>query len=150
VVIIGVFAALMSPNIMHPRPPGYAAKAPAGHYVPIDWPKLQEGDWAYGHKPVLPEGVGDLQGKPVVSRGFLLPLHIPGRASQFFTSDQPRGCPFCNPPGVSQIIQVNLAGGTELMPVGGMVDIYGTFHIATGAKTDRVMYWIDNATVMMF
>ena len=148
--IIVVFAALQSPALLHRHPPGYEEKPPSGQFQRLDWGALQAANWIYGHKPVLLDAVAALNGKPVTARGFLLPLHNPGRASQFFLSDKPGGCYFCNPPGVNSVVQLNLAGGKKLDICAASVDVYGTFHVATGAPTDRVLYWIDDAVLVAF
>lgn len=147
---IVVFAALQSPALLHRHPPGYEEKPPPGQFHGLNWSELQRANWVYGQTPMLPEGLLDLDGKPVTARGFLLPLHSPGRASQFFMSDKPGGCYFCSPPGVSSVIQLNLAGGKKLDMCTATVDVYGTFHVATGAPTDRVLYWIDDAVLVAF
>ena len=151
-VIVGVvviFVGLQIPALMHPHQAGYEFKAPPGQFTPVNWSVVEQAQWVYGHPPVFPDNMPDLNGKQVVAEGFLLPLHNPGVASQFFVSDKPRGCYFCNPPGVAEVIQVNLAGGKQLNPVSGMVFCYGTLRVATGAKTDQVLYWMDNAVVVV-
>lgn len=150
-VVVGVlaaFLALQSNALMHRCPPGYADKPPPGHFESLDWGLLYKGKWSYGHPPVLPPQVAALDGRLVSARGFLLPLHTPGKSSQFFISDRPRGCYFCNPPGVAEVVELNLAGGRELSLYSGIVTAYGIFHVATGAPTDRVLYWMDEVVLV--
>jgi len=146
--VVGAFFALQSNALLHRLPPGYAAEPPPGHWESLNWEQLHKGTWRYGHPPVLPAEVAALDGKPASVRGFLLPLHTPGKSSQFFISDRPRGCYFCNPPGVAEVIELNLAGGRELSLYGGVVTAYGIFHVATGAASDRVLYWMDEVVLV--
>ena len=148
-VFVGMQSKSLMQRILAPSPPGYSKQAPAGEYASVDWAKLQEVHWMYGSKPRLPEGVAKLEGKAVTVRGFMLPLHSAGQSSQWFVSEKPRGCYFCNPPGVSEIMLVNMAGGAELSPSTWQVDVYGKLHIATGDPKDTVLYTLDDASVVI-
>jgi hypothetical protein len=148
--IIGLFAAMQSKALMHRHPPGYLDQPPAGQFQALSWDELQKANWVYGHKPVVPESLRALNGKQVKVRGFLLPLHSAVKGSQFFMSNTPGGCYFCNPPAVNSVVQLNLAGGKELDLCAGAVDAYGTFHVATGAPTDHVLYWMDEVKLVAF
>jgi hypothetical protein len=81
--------------------------------------------------------------------GYLLPLHTPGVSSQFFIAEQPRGCYFCNPPGVAEVVQINIAGGKQLEPTDRPVQVYGTFKLASGAPSDSALYMINDATLVL-
>ncbi|HEY3377673.1 MAG TPA: DUF3299 domain-containing protein [Armatimonadota bacterium] len=130
-------------------PPGYASKPPVGQFAPINWQAMMLGQWAYGKKPVVPAAVQTLNGQMVTARGYLLPLHSPGVASQFFIAPKPRGCYFCSPPAASEVVQVNIAGGKQLPPTMWMVNVYGKLRVATGAPSDQVLYVIDDATLLV-
>jgi hypothetical protein len=151
--VIVVFLVMQSKSLLQaliaPPPPGYAKAAPPGQFTQLDFDVVQEGQWTYGTKPKVPKEVAALQGKPVVVRGFQLPLHNALKGSQFFIAEEPRGCYYCNPPGVAEVIMVNVAGDKQLAPEDWQVNVYGTFHIATGAPSDTVLYWIDDAQVVV-
>ncbi len=73
--VVGVFVLLQSRSLLHRHPPGYLEQPPVGEFSALSWPELQRASWIYGHEPVVPKGVTELEGKPVKLRGFLLPLH---------------------------------------------------------------------------
>ena len=83
-------------------PSGYAAHAPAGNLYPAGMEATQAGQWENKSKPVIVDEVKRLNGQQVKLQGFLLPLHEPAAAAQFFVADRPRGCYFCNPPGIQR------------------------------------------------
>lgn len=141
IVLIIIGYVLLTP------PSGYALHAPAGSFAPLEWKHLQEGQWNNKSKPVIANEVKRLDGQQVVLHGFLLPLHKPAAASQFFVAGRPRGCYFCNPPGVSEVAQVNVAGGKELPFTDLPVTIYGRLKVATGSPDDEMLYIIDDATL---
>lgn len=131
--------------IFAPTLPGYVKTAPVGEFAPLDWKQLEQGQWNYRSKPIVPPAVLAQNGKPVVVRGYLLPLHTPGEASQFFVAKNPRGCYFCSPPGVAEVVQVNVAGGRLLTPTDWPVSVYGIFKAATGQPGEEMLYTIDDA-----
>ena len=147
VVFLGLQSRSLVQTVLAPVPPGYVKTPPPGQFEGLDWQSLQKAGWIPRQKPVVPEEVAALNGKPVTARGFQLPLHYAGKSAQFFLAAKPRGCYFCNPPGVSEVIEINVAGGKELSPSNWTVDVYGTFHVASGAPGDNVLYTIDNASV---
>jgi hypothetical protein len=155
-IIVGVvllFVGMQSKSlvqaILAPTPPGYSKTPPPGKWQFLDWDTLQKTRWQYGIQPKLPEGLAEFEGQPVRVRGFMLPLHAATKGSQWFVSARPRGCYFCDPPGVAEVIQVNMPEGQDIEPSTWQVDVYGTFHIAPGQPSDSVLYWIDEAVVVI-
>jgi len=134
--------------ITGPKIPGYATSVPSGQYVDLDWKALQQAQWEYGTKPVVPQPVQALSGKLVHVKGFLLPLHQAGVSAQFFMAEKPRGCYFCNPPGVAEVAQINMANGKQLNPTDWPVSVYGTLKVATGAAEDQMLYTINDAVMV--
>lgn len=128
--------------------PGYARQAPAGNYAQLDWKQLHKGDWDYGSKPSLTDSVKRLEGQLVTVHGFLLPLHVPGVSAQFFLSQSPGSCYFCNPPGVAEVVLVNIRGGQQITPTDWPVNVYGRLKVATGAPTDQVLYEVNDAVMV--
>ncbi|HEX2949944.1 MAG TPA: DUF3299 domain-containing protein [Armatimonadota bacterium] len=147
VILIAFAANPIWQAISGPKVPGYLKKAPAGHYTLVNWHNVQRGQWEYGKKPIVPQDVAKLQGKRVCIQGYLLPLHNPGVSSQFFIAPKPRGCYYCNPPGVSEVVQINIKDGKQLSPPdwNWPVKAYGVFHVATGATNDQVLYALNDS-----
>jgi len=152
-VPIALFAAtnakFLKQLLFAPNLPGYVKAVPAGDFAQLDWTQLQQGQWDFKTKPVVPPAVLAQNGKPVTVRGYLLPLHTPGEASQFFVARNPRGCYFCSPPGVAEVVQVNVAGGKLLTPTDWPVSVFGTFKAATGQPGEDMLYTIDDAQLKL-
>jgi len=149
--MIGILCLLLGRNFVEaitgPNIPGYAQQAPAGSFVALDWQILQQGRWDDGKPPVVPTPLHALAGKKVRLRGFLLPLHS-ATAAQFFISEKPRGCFFCYPPGIAEVVQLNIAGGKQLEITGLPVTAYGTLHPAVDAKTDAALYTMNDTILV--
>jgi hypothetical protein len=130
--------------------PGYLPAAPQGNYAALDWGLLQQGTWDIGHGPQSPAALLHLNGTPARLSGHLLPLHTPGVSSQFFIAAKPRGCYFCNPPGVAEVVQVNIAGNKQIADTDYPVTVYGTFRVATKVNDPLGnLYVLDDAQVKM-
>lgn len=134
--------------ITGPDLPGYASGAPSGEYANLDWKLLQQGEWPYGKKPVINKQIMALSGKKVRLKGFMLPLHDAGPSSQFFIAEQPRGCYFCNPPGVAEVAQINIAGSKQINITDWPVSAYGILKIASGKPDEKMMYTIDEVVIV--
>ncbi|MEI7834330.1 MAG: hypothetical protein WCJ56_14170 [bacterium] len=132
--------------IFKPSFPGYADAVPAGNYTPLDWGQLALGDWPMNGKPLIPDPVKPLEGKQVVAKGFILPLHTTGEASEFFLAEKQVGCYFCNRPKISEVIKVKIAGGKNISPVDFPTRVFGTLHLA---PDDGTLYVIDDAVLMV-
>ncbi len=132
-----------------PLPPGYTDQVPPGEHAVLKWNELRQGKWERGQKPSIAPAIAALDGKRATARGFMLPLHEPGEASQFFLAPQPGGCYFCNPPGVADIVMFKTAGGMKTTVTQLPVNIYGTFHVATGAADDESLYVIEDAVLVV-
>ncbi len=132
--------------IFKPSFPGYADVAPTGSYVPLDWKQLAAGDWPMNEKPLIPDSVKLLDGKPVVAKGFILPLHTTGESNEFFLAEKQVGCYFCSRPKISEVIKVKIAGGKKVMPVDFPTRVFGTLHLA---PDDGSLYVIDEAVMMV-
>lgn len=134
--------------IIGPKLSGYTKHAPVGKYSYIDWKTLQQGRWEYGGKPVVKSEIVEMSDTFVHVKGFMLPFHEAGPSSQFFIAGKPRGCYFCNPPGVAEIVGVNVANGQKLNLTDWPVSVYGTLKVATGKPDDKMLYIIDDAVVV--
>ncbi|MHB9131598.1 MAG: DUF3299 domain-containing protein [Armatimonadota bacterium] len=128
-------------------PEGYLSQPPADKYIPLNWDVLTQGDWPQEGDPKVPQDLRTLDGKQVSVRGFILPLDDPGQSFQMFIAPKPRGCYFCFPPGVSEVVLVTTAGDKKLPLTNRPVTAYGTFRVANGSKRDRSLYTIENAVM---
>ncbi len=133
--------------VFGPKLAGYLTEAPAGSFTALAWPVLHNGQWEYDTKPIVPQEVAALDGQQVSVHGFLLPLHESGASAQFFIAEKPRGCYFCNPPGIAEVVTINLAGGKALEMTDWPVTAYGTLHVATGAEGDAVLYRLEDVVL---
>lgn len=130
-----------------PVPTGYLCAPPPGEYARPKWDDLRAGKWTYRHRPTVVKSVAELDGKPVRIDGYLLPLHVAGLSSQFFISQRPRGCYFCNPPGIAEVVQVNIKDKRLMDITDDYVHVFGRLKIATGAPTDQTLYAVDDAVM---
>lgn len=132
-----------------PHVQGYATAAPPGSYRPLDWDLLAQGDWARDSQPVMPESLRALDEKPVTLKGFALPLHDAGEADTLFLAKYPRGCYFCNPPGIAEIVIVKVADRKKVPLLNRPVCVYGTFQAATGSDDDEGLYTVTDAVLVI-
>jgi hypothetical protein len=149
VVFLGMQSKSLVQALIAPPPAGYDKAAPPGEFTQLDWGPAQQARWVYGTKPKVPAEVAALEGKPVTARGFQLPLHAATQSAQWFLAPKPGGCFFCNPPSISEVVEVNMAKGKQIAPSNWQVDVYGTFHIAQGKPHESVLYTIDDAHVVV-
>ncbi|MHB9129661.1 MAG: DUF3299 domain-containing protein [Armatimonadota bacterium] len=152
-VILGVIGFAMGPMLIEaysvPHVQGYATDAPPGHFAPLDWDLLAQGDWSRDSVPVVPQRLRTLDNTPVMIKGFALPLHEAGEADTLFLAKYPRGCYFCNPPGIAEIAIVKVAGGKKVPLLNRPICVYGTFQAATGSEDDEGLYTISDAVLVI-
>lgn len=132
-----------------PDMPGYVKQAPQGEFVKLDWDELTRGKWDGGGKPACPASVMAANGKQVEVCGFITPFHEAGASAVMFVTGQPRGCYFCNPPGVSEVVMVKVKGGRKLDQATNSVNVYGKFKVADGSGKDESLYVIEDAELMV-
>lgn|GEM_PF-1570858 len=152
-IFFGGLAFAVTPIIIQaysvPHMRGYASEAPGGQFASLDWDLLVKGEWPRDGKPAMPEPVRSLDGKPVTIKGFALPLHEAGEAETLFLAKYPRGCYFCNPPGMADVVVVKVAGGRKVPLLNRPICAYGTFHAATGSEDDEGLYVVTDATLLI-
>jgi len=132
-----------------PHVQGYDTAAPQGNFSPLDWDLLAQGDWPRDSQPIMPEQLRTLDEKPVMLKGFALPLHDIGEASTLFVAKFPRGCYFCNPPSIAEIVVVKVADGKKVPLLNRPICVYGTFHAATGSDDDEGLYTVTGAILVI-
>jgi hypothetical protein len=147
-VVLVVFGKTLTQTIVAasaPPPPGYVDAATMSGAPDLNWDELYKGRWERKQKPSVPQNVASMDGQAVRVKGFMLPLHEPGDASEFFLAKSPGGCYFCNPPGVSEVVTAETEGGKKMSPTQMPVYAYGRLHVATGGPDDKALYVIDHA-----
>jgi len=127
---------------------GYLHNTPPGLFTKLDWKVLQRGQWDEGQDPIVPEALKPLAGKPVTLRGYLLPLH-PGKAPEFFLAPKPRGCYFCFPPGIAEVVKINMKAKQNLDITSLPVEAYGIFRVAADPGTRETLYALDDAQLVV-
>lgn len=133
-----------------PPPRGYTYRRPHGEYPELLWTSLKRARWPdRKERPAVPAAIRALDGKPVRTRGFLLPLHNANAASEFFIAINPGGCPFCNPYSVADLVLVRMKSQRKLEICNLPMNAYGTLRIATGGPTDQALYTIEDAVLVI-
>ena len=90
-----------------------------------------------------------LVGKLATVRGFLLPLH-PGKAPEFFVAPKPRGCYFCYPPGISEVVKVNMSHDRKVDITDRPVEVYGKLRLAKDSTyREECLYYMDDAELVV-
>ena len=153
VILLGGIGITVGPTFIEaysvPHVQGYATKAPAGHFTSVDWNLLAQGDWPRNSKPVMPDRLRVLDGQSVTIKGFALPLHEAGEAETLFLAKYPRGCYFCNPPGIADVVVVKVAGKRKVPLLNRPICVYGTFQAAKGSDDDEGLYAVTDAELVI-
>jgi len=146
---VGVVAFIMWKPISDAfiAPDGYAVHVPAGNFTHANWSDLMKATKQAGAQAVIPANVKALDGQAVAIHGYLLPLHSGVDSNQFFLAPKPGNCYFCNPPGIGEAIEINVAGGKRLPLSDRPVSVYGKFRVTDGVR--RALYIVDDATLSL-
>ena len=116
---------------------------------PLHWSALAETTLTKKFEPKFLKYIGDLDGHTVTFTGFLRPTRNGDGLTEFLITESPIGCWFCESPGVTQVIWVELADGKTLdfsrapMQVTGKLELNRTdaeshLYRVTGATVKRV------------
>ena len=106
---------------------------PAG-VNPLPWPALAETEIGRGFKPAFLKYVEQLDGKRVAIAGHMAPAGgRGGDADGFLLTETPVGCWFCDKPGPTQVVAVELPAGATVEVARGAVKVTGTLR----AEPDR-------------
>jgi hypothetical protein len=138
-----LFMAMLRPTL-----PGYAPGAPEGAYASLPWDTLKQGQWNLHQPPSVPAAIAQLNGQPVVLKGFMLPFHVPGESNEFWLAAQTIGCYYCSRPGPSEVVYVKVADGKQIMPTDYPVRVFGTLRVAQG-EGDEALYTIERAILTL-
>ena len=132
-----------------PPPEGYSATPPPEDCTEVKWDDLKKGKWNQKSKPHVADAIAALDGRRVHLKGFMLPLHTAGAASEFFIASSPGGCYFCNPPGVAEIAMARTRDGKKMEATQLPVDVYGKLTVATGGPDDQALYLLENGVFVV-
>ena len=103
------------------------------------WAALAETEYSPRGKPAFLKYLDDLDGKRVSVTGFMAP-GAGGRGDEladFILTENPVGCWFCETPGPTQVLVVELAPGLTAEPTRQVVKITGTLKLN---RTDPEQY----------
>ena len=151
-LVLVMFGKSLAQTIVYsgkPPPEGYSATPPPEDYTEVKWDDLKQGKWNQKSKPHVVDTVAALDGRRVHVKGFLLPLHTAGAASEFFIASSPGGCYFCNPPGVADVVMARTKDDQKMEATQLPVDVYGTLKLATGAPDDQALYLIEHGVFVV-
>lgn len=152
-LFVGVIGFLVGPTVIAaysvPNVEGYLKAAPPGAYTPLSWDGLSKGKWPNNSSPTVPGDIGACDGTLVFVKGFALPLHQAGEADTLFVAKYPRGCYFCNPPGIADVVIVKIAGSRKVPLLDRPVSAYGRLHVAAGSDDDEGLYTITDAVLVI-
>ena len=81
---------------------------------PLPWSALAETALTKKFEPKFLKYIGDLDGRSVTFTGFLQPTRSGDGLAEFLVTESPVGCWFCESPGPTQVIWVELADGKTL------------------------------------
>lgn len=152
VLVVVMFGKSLAQTIVSsskPLPDGYVGTPPPESYAEAKWDDLKKGKWNQKSKPRVADDIAALDGQRVHVKGFLLPLHTAGAASEFFIASSPGGCYFCNPPGVAEIVMARTKDDKKMEATQLPVDVYGTLKLATGAPDDQALYLIEHGVFVV-
>jgi len=148
-VLLGVFVVpAVLKAVVAPKLPGFATKAPAGAYTDLDWKILTKGDVTTDDKPLIPAPIKALNGKLVSVRASMIPFHSDTTSSRWYLAEKPRMCYFCSPPGIAEVVEVDVAGGKQVPITDWSVRAYGKLKVATG-KRGEALYTIEDAVLVI-
>jgi len=81
---------------------------------PLPWSALAETTLTKKFDPKFLKYIGDLDGQSVRFTGFLRPTRNADGLSEFLMTESPIGCWYCESPGATQVIWVELADGATI------------------------------------
>ena len=81
---------------------------------PLPWSALAETALTKKFEPKFLKYIGELDGKSVTFTAFLAPTRSGDGLSEFLVTEAPIGCWFCESPGATQVIWVELDDGKKL------------------------------------
>ncbi len=116
---------------------------------PLPWSALAETTLTKKFQPKFLKYIDDLDGRTVTFTGFLRPTHNGDGLTEFLMTESPIGCWYCESPGATQVVWVELAEGKSVdfsrapIQVTGRLelnraDAEGHLYRVVGARVKRV------------
>lgn len=96
---------------------------------PLPWGVLRDTTLGAKAVPTFPEHLLSLDGKPVVLTGFMQPLGDAAEFAGFMLLEFPVGCWFCEMPGPTGVVSVELEPGTRTTTRRGLIKVTGTLEL---------------------
>lgn len=113
---------------------------------PLPWVVLAETTLDRGFKPSFAPYLRDLDGKQVALTGFMQPLGEGLEASTFMLLEYPVGCWYCETPGVTGIVFVELSPGRAAPRARGLIKVVGTLTV-NATDPESFLYTVGKAQV---
>jgi hypothetical protein len=128
-----------------PAGDGGAETAASAEPGELNWDELMAGRWESGKQPLVPDSIARLDGQQVRLRGFAIPLHDAAESTCLFVAQMPRGCYFCQPPGIAEVVVVEIAGGRKMPLRDKPLRVRGVLRLGSGKDDDAALYTIVEA-----
>ena len=113
----------------------------------LPWPAVGETELGPKLKPIFLKYLDDLDGKRVTLTGYITPVgNAAAELTGFLFTEFPVGCWFCEIPGPSQVIAVDLVAGTTTEPSRAVVRITATLKL-NRADPERFPVTLTDARV---
>lgn len=96
---------------------------------PLPWGLLGDTTLGATAVPAFPQHLGSLDGKQVVLTGFMQPLGDAAEFAGFMLIEFPVGCWFCETPGPTSVVSIELEPRTRATQKRGLVKVAGTLEL---------------------
>lgn len=105
---------------------------------PLPWGAIGETEFAANGRPTFLKYIDDLDGKKVRLVGNMAPSGAKTtELTEFLLTEAPIGCWFCETPGPSQVVFIELAAGMTVEPIKGTIKLTGVLKLN---RTDPELY----------
>ncbi len=113
---------------------------------PLPWSALAETTLTKKFEPKFLKYIGDLDGRTVSFTGFLRPTRNGDGLGEFLITEFPIGCWFCESPGATQVIWVELADGKTIDFTRAPIQVTGKLEL-NRTDAESHLYRVTGATV---
>ncbi len=113
---------------------------------PLPWSALAETTLTKKFEPKFLKYIGDLDGRTVRFTGFLRPTRNGDGLCEFLITEFPIGCWFCESPGATQVIWVELADGKTIDFTRAPIQVTGKLEL-NRTDAESHLYRVTGATV---
>ncbi len=107
--------------------------------------KVEEHSQQNAITPIYNKAIENLDQKELTARGYMFPLDVIGKQGHFLLSPYPPSCPFCQPAGPNELIEIKMQDPIEFSY--DPITIRGHFELMTKDKDigQGVFYRMENA-----